>query len=191
MVARAPRRARLGRAEALPFADDSFGGVALLYVLYHLDDPAIALAEARRIGRPGDLVVAAARAAMTRRNSLCPPATIAHVRRRERARAHGQASRSRRGGCLGCALDHAPRTASGKGLPDRGGHWRQPRCRRGLAGRPAPHGHQAWRRGLGQNLSVCHALCRAGSSPASFHRMVVIHPGLSVFSSAISQEPSG
>ena len=60
MVARAPRRARLGRAEALPFADDSFGGVALLYVLYHLDDPAIALAEARRVGRPGGLVVAAA-----------------------------------------------------------------------------------------------------------------------------------
>lgn len=60
MVASAPAGARLGRAEALPFADGSFGGVALLYVLYHLEDPAIALKEARRVGRRGGLVATAA-----------------------------------------------------------------------------------------------------------------------------------
>jgi SAM-dependent methyltransferase len=60
MVAGAPTGARLGRADSLPFADGSFGGVALLYVLYHLDDPAIALQEARRVGRRGGLVATAA-----------------------------------------------------------------------------------------------------------------------------------
>ena len=44
----------------MPFADGSFGGVALLYVLYHLEDPAIALKEARRVGRRGGLVATAA-----------------------------------------------------------------------------------------------------------------------------------
>lgn len=46
-------------ARHLP-AGGSFGGVALLYVLYHLEDPAIALREARRVARPGGLVVTAA-----------------------------------------------------------------------------------------------------------------------------------
>jgi SAM-dependent methyltransferase len=60
MVAGAPAGARLGRAESLPFGDGSFGGVALLYVLYHLEDPAIALGEARRVARRGGLVATAA-----------------------------------------------------------------------------------------------------------------------------------
>ncbi len=60
MLARAPAGALPGRAESLPFADGSFGGVALLYVLYHLEDPATALREAGRVGRPGGLVAAAA-----------------------------------------------------------------------------------------------------------------------------------
>jgi SAM-dependent methyltransferase len=60
MVERAPVGARLARAEALPYSANSFGGVALLYVLYHLDRPAAALAEARRVLRPGGLVAAAA-----------------------------------------------------------------------------------------------------------------------------------
>jgi SAM-dependent methyltransferase len=59
MLAGAPPGARLGRAEELPFAPDSFGGAALLYVLYHLDEPAPALAEARRVVRPGGLVAVA------------------------------------------------------------------------------------------------------------------------------------
>lgn len=43
MVAGAPAGARLARADALPFSAGSFGAAALLYVLYHLDDPATAL----------------------------------------------------------------------------------------------------------------------------------------------------
>lgn len=60
MVERAPVGARLARAEALPYSAGSFGGVALLYVLYHLDSPASALAEARRVLRADGLVAAAA-----------------------------------------------------------------------------------------------------------------------------------
>lgn len=60
MLARAPRPSVRGEATALPFADASFGSVALLYVLYHLPEPLRALAEAHRVLRPGGLVVAAA-----------------------------------------------------------------------------------------------------------------------------------
>lgn len=59
MLARAPRPAVHAEATALPFADGSFGSVALLYVLYHLPEPARALAEARRVLRPGGLVAVA------------------------------------------------------------------------------------------------------------------------------------
>jgi SAM-dependent methyltransferase len=60
MVDRAPAGARLARAEALPYSADSFGCLALLYVLYHLERPAAALAEARRVLRLGGLVAVAA-----------------------------------------------------------------------------------------------------------------------------------
>ena len=60
MLAAAPRPNALGDATALPFPDGSFGSVALLYVLYHVSEPALALAEARRVLRPGGLVAAAA-----------------------------------------------------------------------------------------------------------------------------------
>ena len=59
MLERAPAGGVLGDAAALPFPDGSFGGVAMLYVLYHLPDPRPALAEARRVLRPGGLVAAA------------------------------------------------------------------------------------------------------------------------------------
>jgi SAM-dependent methyltransferase len=59
MVAGAPAGARLARADALPFSAGSFGAAALLYVLYHLDDPATALVEARRVVRTGGLVAVA------------------------------------------------------------------------------------------------------------------------------------
>jgi SAM-dependent methyltransferase len=60
MLSRAPQPSVRGDAIALPFADGSFGSVALLYVLYHLPDPALALEEAHRVLRPGGLVAVAA-----------------------------------------------------------------------------------------------------------------------------------
>jgi ubiquinone/menaquinone biosynthesis C-methylase UbiE len=60
MLERAPDGAVLGDATALPFADGSFRSVALLYVLYHLAEPRLALAEAHRVLRAGGLVAVAA-----------------------------------------------------------------------------------------------------------------------------------
>lgn len=60
MLARAPEPQLEAEATHLPVADASFGSVALLYVLYHLPDPARALAEARRVLHPGGLVAVAA-----------------------------------------------------------------------------------------------------------------------------------
>jgi SAM-dependent methyltransferase len=60
MLARAPEPKLRGEATALPFPDSSFRSVALLYVLYHLPEPALALAEAHRVLHRGGLVVAAA-----------------------------------------------------------------------------------------------------------------------------------
>jgi SAM-dependent methyltransferase len=60
MLARAPRPNVVGDAAALPFPDRSFDSAALLYVLYHLADPAKALSEAHRVLRPGGLVAVAA-----------------------------------------------------------------------------------------------------------------------------------
>jgi SAM-dependent methyltransferase len=60
MLTRAPGPVIEGEATALPYPDGSFGSVALLYVLYHLPEPGLALAEAHRVLRPGGLVAAAA-----------------------------------------------------------------------------------------------------------------------------------
>jgi SAM-dependent methyltransferase len=60
MLAGAPEPTVQGVATELPFADSSFGSVALLYVLYHLPEPVRALAEARRVLRAGGLVAVAA-----------------------------------------------------------------------------------------------------------------------------------
>jgi ubiquinone/menaquinone biosynthesis C-methylase UbiE len=69
MLRRAPEPHHQADATALPFSDEAFGSVALLYVLYHLPDPASALAEARRVLQPGGLVAVAARVATTRPSS--------------------------------------------------------------------------------------------------------------------------
>jgi SAM-dependent methyltransferase len=60
MLARAPQPNVQADATALPFGDSSFASVALLYVLYHLQEPARALVEARRVLRAGGLVAVAA-----------------------------------------------------------------------------------------------------------------------------------
>jgi len=74
MLAAAPRPAVIGDATALPFADASFGSVALLYVLYHLPEPADALAEAHRVLRPVAWSSRPPPAALTRLSSrtCCP-----------------------------------------------------------------------------------------------------------------------
>jgi ubiquinone/menaquinone biosynthesis C-methylase UbiE len=60
MLAGAPEPHYRADATALPFPDESFGSAALLYVLYHLPDPTMALTEARRVLQPGGLVAVAA-----------------------------------------------------------------------------------------------------------------------------------
>ena len=47
-------------AVRIPFGDASFGGVAALYMLYHLRDPAEVIADSRRVLREGGLFVACA-----------------------------------------------------------------------------------------------------------------------------------
>jgi SAM-dependent methyltransferase len=60
MLARAPQPHVGGDATALPFAGDSFDSAALLYMLYHLPEPSLALAEAHRVLRRGGLIAVAA-----------------------------------------------------------------------------------------------------------------------------------
>jgi SAM-dependent methyltransferase len=60
MLDRAPEPNHRAGALALPFADASFGAVALLDVLHRMLLPRRALAEARRVLRPGGFVVTAA-----------------------------------------------------------------------------------------------------------------------------------
>jgi SAM-dependent methyltransferase len=50
---------RQGEAERLPFPDDSFDLTTCQTVLIHLRDPAAAIAEMRRVTRPGGLVAVA------------------------------------------------------------------------------------------------------------------------------------
>ena len=59
MLDRAPAGGVRGEATALPFPDESFDGVAILYVLYHLSDPCPALVEAHRVMRRGSLIAVA------------------------------------------------------------------------------------------------------------------------------------
>ena len=60
MLARALPGGVLGEATALPFPGESFDGVAIRYVLYHLPDPRLVLAEAHRVMRQGGLIAVAA-----------------------------------------------------------------------------------------------------------------------------------
>ncbi len=49
---------RVGDVQDLPFADDSFDAVAALWMLYHVPEVDRALAEIRRVLRPGGVLVA-------------------------------------------------------------------------------------------------------------------------------------
>lgn len=57
-VAQAPRPAVRADALRLPFPNDTFDGAAALWMLYHLEDVEHALAELRRVLRPGALLAA-------------------------------------------------------------------------------------------------------------------------------------
>ncbi len=46
----------LGRAERLPFADETFDGLAFTYLLRYVDDPASTMRELARVVRPGGTV---------------------------------------------------------------------------------------------------------------------------------------
>jgi SAM-dependent methyltransferase len=58
MAAGGPRPVILADAVELPVASASAGAVAALWMLYHLDDPVAAIAEAHRVLRPGGLFAA-------------------------------------------------------------------------------------------------------------------------------------
>jgi SAM-dependent methyltransferase len=60
MLARAPKPHLRADATALPFAEDTFDSAALLYMLYHLPEPSLALAEAHRVLKRGGLIAVAA-----------------------------------------------------------------------------------------------------------------------------------
>ena len=59
MLRHAPRPCVRGDATSLPFLSGTFGGVAALYMLYHLTNPMDAIAESHRVLRPGGLFAAA------------------------------------------------------------------------------------------------------------------------------------
>ena len=60
MLKDAPGSRVLGDALMLPFPENTFGGAAALYMLYHLEDPVQAVAECLRVLRPGGLFAACA-----------------------------------------------------------------------------------------------------------------------------------
>lgn len=60
LLADSPRPVVRASATVLPFPDATFDAVTALYMLYHLPEPGRAIAEARRVLRPGGLLAVAA-----------------------------------------------------------------------------------------------------------------------------------
>lgn len=60
MLKDAPASRIIGDARMLPFLENTFGGVAALYMLYHLEDPVQAVTECRRVLTPGGMFAACA-----------------------------------------------------------------------------------------------------------------------------------
>ena len=60
MLKDAPGSRVFGDARMLPFPENTFGGAAALYMLYHLEDPVQAVDECHRVLRPGGLFAACA-----------------------------------------------------------------------------------------------------------------------------------
>ncbi|MCZ7684227.1 MAG: class I SAM-dependent methyltransferase [Sandaracinaceae bacterium] len=77
-----PRRTeyRVGTAEALPFDDASFDLVTCQTLLIHVRDPAVAIAEMKRVLRPGGVLLAAGRTT-ARATSRCSAASRARPTR--------------------------------------------------------------------------------------------------------------
>ena len=60
MLKAAPGARVRGDARSLPFGDESFKSAAALYMLYHMPDPRLVIAECHRVLQPGGLFVACA-----------------------------------------------------------------------------------------------------------------------------------
>ena len=60
MLKDAPASRIIGDARKLPFQDNTFGGAAALYMLYHLEDPVHAVTECLRVLTPGGMFAACA-----------------------------------------------------------------------------------------------------------------------------------
>ena len=57
-IARSTHPVLMADADHLPIRDESAGAVAALWMLYHLDDPIVAIREAHRVLKPGGVFVA-------------------------------------------------------------------------------------------------------------------------------------
>ena len=152
----AGRPATLSDAGHCPVRDVSFGAVAALWMLYHLDEPRVAISEAHRALRPGGLFATSTTA---RDDSpqlvefFGPPdptpfdAEEASRHRRRRLRLG-----ARRGVPLGRTVHGPAGPDRGRDVPPRPWHRRGTGTRRRRTGHHAVHRDEAWRPHLGSKV---------------------------------------